>query len=328
MKKRTVYQKKFLKLIIGGVLYTLMMLIGSTLLSVFASNNYQYVPIYFMIVMFLVAFIYLYRFIIAPKKVPLLYARYMTLISWFIILAIFSLLAYWNPVFYHFVGIGYGIGLIIDRIFSVIHKNEVRKIVLAIIGFIYATMLIIFFSVPLSNSEDTIVLFALIPVTLIVVSFVDAMKLVFSGLRKQTLMQIIKKTYTIEILYGLFTLIVATSIIFINVETCFNNYGDALWYCFAIVTTTGFGDFVAQTFVGRLLTVMLGIYGIIVVALITSIIVNFYNETAIKKPDLEIKEAVEKLEKERQEEVIPEINDNTSVKEKETSPVEVKEKKE
>ena len=44
------------------------------------------------------------------------------------------------------------------------------------------------------------------------------------------------------------------------------------------MTTIGFGDFSAVTPLGRILSVILGIYGIIVVALITSIIVNFYGE--------------------------------------------------
>jgi len=57
------------------------------------------------------------------------------------------------------------------------------------------------------------------------------------------------------------------------------SFEDALWYCFAIVTTIGFGDFTAATLTGRAISVVLGLYGIIVVALITSIIVNFYNET-------------------------------------------------
>ena len=56
------------------------------------------------------------------------------------------------------------------------------------------------------------------------------------------------------------------------------NFNDALWYCFAIVTTIGFGDLTAVTDFGRILSVILGIYGIVVVALITSIIVNFYGE--------------------------------------------------
>ena len=44
------------------------------------------------------------------------------------------------------------------------------------------------------------------------------------------------------------------------------------------MTTIGFGDLTAVTDFGRILSVILGAYGIVVVALITSIIVNFYGE--------------------------------------------------
>ena len=65
------------------------------------------------------------------------------------------------------------------------------------------------------------------------------------------------------------------------------NYKDALWYCFALVTTIGFGDITAVTDLGRTISVVLGIYGIIVVALITSIIVNFYGEIKKAHPEEE-----------------------------------------
>ena len=45
-----------------------------------------------------------------------------------------------------------------------------------------------------------------------------------------------------------------------------------------MVTTIGFGDLTPTTEIGRLLSVILGLYGIVVVALITSIIVNSYGE--------------------------------------------------
>ena len=74
-------------------------------------------------------------------------------------------------------------------------------------------------------------------------------------------------------------LIVAFSIVLPQFENGIPSFEDALWYCFAIVTTIGFGDFTAATLPGRAISVVLGLYGIIVVALVTSIIVNFYNET-------------------------------------------------
>ena len=81
-----------------------------------------------------------------------------------------------------------------------------------------------------------------------------------------------------EIIGGLFLLIFAFSYILVFLEPNIETMRDGLWYCFAIVTTIGFGDFSAVTPIGRLLSVILGLYGIIVVALITSIIVNFYGE--------------------------------------------------
>ena len=83
---------------------------------------------------------------------------------------------------------------------------------------------------------------------------------------------------------ALLLMIIACSSIMSTLEPNMENYGDALWYCFAIVTTIGFGDVTAVTLFGRVLSVILGVYGIIVVALITSIIVNFYNEMKTEAP--------------------------------------------
>ena len=71
---------------------------------------------------------------------------------------------------------------------------------------------------------------------------------------------------------------ISFSFIFPMVEETIPTFWDALWYCFAVITTIGFGDFAAVSIIGRVLTVILGIYGIVIVAIITSVIVNFYNE--------------------------------------------------
>ena len=100
----------------------------------------------------------------------------------------------------------------------------------------------------------------------------------FARVDMPTLKKIIRKTYAAEILFGIVLLIVAFSLVLPHIEEGIATFNDALWYCFAIVTTIGFGDFSAVTPLGRILSVILGLYGIIVVALITSIIVNFYGE--------------------------------------------------
>ena len=107
----------------------------------------------------------------------------------------------------------------------------------------------------------------------------------FSSIRMDVLKRIIKKTYAAEILSGIMLLIVAFSFIMPAFEPGIKNFGDSLWYCFAIVTTIGFGDITAVSAIGRVMSVILGLYGIIVVSLITSIIVNFYGEMKREEPD-------------------------------------------
>ena len=103
-------------------------------------------------------------------------------------------------------------------------------------------------------------------------------KISFSQINMTVHRRIIRKTYAAEILLGMVVLIIAFSILLTLFDPGITTFGNALWYCFALVTTIGFGDITATSVLGRVLSVFLGVYGIIVVALITSIIVNFYNE--------------------------------------------------
>ena len=100
----------------------------------------------------------------------------------------------------------------------------------------------------------------------------------FSQIRLGVLRKILKKTFAAEILFGMLLLILAFSFVFTDMEPGIKSFDDALWYCFAVVTTIGFGDITVVSPFSRALSVILGCYGIIFVALITSVIVNFYNE--------------------------------------------------
>ena len=111
-------------------------------------------------------------------------------------------------------------------------------------------------------------------------SLFNIMTYVFSRVRLDLLRKIARETYGAEILFGLVILIITFSLVLKITENGMS-YRDALWYCFALVTTIGLGDISAVSDLGRIISVILGVYGIIVVALITSIIVNFYGE--IKK---------------------------------------------
>ena len=109
-------------------------------------------------------------------------------------------------------------------------------------------------------------------------AFKQIMIISFSQIRMDILRKIIRKTYAYEILLGLFLLMFAFALLLCMLDDGMPNFLDALWFCFATVTTIGYGDITATTALGRILSAILGVYGIIVVALVTSIIVNFYNE--------------------------------------------------
>ena len=115
--------------------------------------------------------------------------------------------------------------------------------------------------------------------------FCRIMGATFANIRLDVLRDVVKKTYATEIIFGLVLLILSFSWVLVYMDPNFSSYTDALWYCFAVVTTIGFGDMTAASTVGRILSVVLGMYGIIVVALVTSVIVNFYGEMKKAGPE-------------------------------------------
>lgn len=167
----------------------------------------------------------------------------------------------------------HALALLTDHIFAIIMNRRTRSTLFRV-----AFILLLLFSVSLLFYDYTVALFVLLGLTMVRI-FYYIVRISFSQIRMDVLRKILKKTYALEILLGLMMLIIAFSIVLPQFEFGIPTFGDALWYCFAIVTTIGFGDFSAVTVPGRIISVILGIYGIVVVALITSIIVNFYSET-------------------------------------------------
>lgn len=164
--------------------------------------------------------------------------------------------------------------LAVDHLFSIIRNHKIRNIIPRILS-ILTLLFIVFCAVFLGGSIALLYLLALsIPRI-----FYYIAQIAFSRIKMDVLRKIVRKTYAAEILFGMLMLIVAFSIFLPQFDTGIPTFVDALWYCFAIVTTIGLGDFTTVTLPGRAISVVLGLYGIIVVALITSIIVNFYNET-------------------------------------------------
>ena len=108
---------------------------------------------------------------------------------------------------------------------------------------------------------------------------------------------VLKRTNAYQIL-GIFILFVLiVSLILQIIEPGINNYGDALWYCYVNLFTIGFGDIVPVTVAGRILSVLLTVYATIVIAVVTGVVVAFYNEIVNRKIEHSREVILDRLER-------------------------------
>ncbi len=88
--------------------------------------------------------------------------------------------------------------------------------------------------------------------------------------------EILRRTHADKILLGFVAFLFIDAFLIMLAEPGISHYGDAIWYCYVALATIGFGDFVAVTLVGRILTIVLSLYATLVIAIITGVVVNYY----------------------------------------------------
>ena len=101
------------------------------------------------------------------------------------------------------------------------------------------------------------------------------------------LKQILVRTHTSDLIVG-FVITLA--------EPDIHTYRDALWYCYACVTTIGFGDVTVSTAVSKILSVILSIYAAFIIAIVTGVVVNFYNQIIKLRQEETLAAFLDKLE--------------------------------
>ena len=200
----------------------------------------------------------------------------------------------------------YSLTIIVSRLLALKKDHSTQSIVFNVLCMVFSFLFSFVFFFPaiyakhatsVSNSNFIVLCYT---VAIIVSSSKNLIFPFHKELKIHVLSDIIKKSLVNEILLGLMIIIILCSVYFTVVEPNITSYVDSLWYSFAVITTIGFGDVYVCTTFGRILSVILGICGIVVVALVTSLIVNFYNEMNKKREDKQIKkisDTVEKIEK-------------------------------
>ncbi len=96
--------------------------------------------------------------------------------------------------------------------------------------------------------------------------------------RLRTLRNILVRTKTHHILLVYLVFVLCSALVITLVEPDITKYGDALWYCYAVVSTAGFGDVVVTTAIAKVVSLLVTIYSILVIAIVTGVVVNFYTE--------------------------------------------------
>lgn len=95
--------------------------------------------------------------------------------------------------------------------------------------------------------------------------------------------------------FYLFCFLVVTTILRYtdpNIKT----FEDGLWYCFISSATIGFGDIVVTTTLGKLLTVFLSLYSLLLIGFIPGIIVTYFGEFNKVKSNESVVSFLDKLE--------------------------------
>ncbi|MBO4667430.1 MAG: two pore domain potassium channel family protein [Bacilli bacterium] len=223
------------------------------------------------------------------QRTRISFMRFVFLLIFDIILGIVVLFGKDNPYLFSLCGGLFCLSIIVSRTFKLIQDHSLRSIIFNAIIIAIAILLAIGLFIPI-GSDDVSNVVLVVCIIVAVSAFIEVFSNTTSSLQFKVLFKIMLRTFALEIILGLLTLMVAASLVFMLYEPMVETFADGLWYSFAIVTTIGFGDIYAVTPLGRVLSAVLGIYGLIVVAVLTSIIVNFYNETAGKKDAEELKE--------------------------------------
>jgi len=286
--------KKIILVVLGAVLSCVVLFLVASALQEMHNSNRLGASFYLIAIFIVLGLARFVTFLKERTKASLI--RFIILLVYNIGLGIIIYFAKDTPYLYQLCGALYCLSIVFSRIFKIISNHTIRSIILNAIIATFAIVLGISLLIPNEGNVDTIVF--IICVIVATSTFLEVIANSSSRINASALFKIILKTYALEIIMGFLVTIVAFSLILMHYEENITSFVDGLWYSFAVVTTIGFGDIVATTLIGRIITVILGIYGLIIVAVITSIIVNFYNEMSGKKDQKNIKEVAEEAKKE------------------------------
>ncbi len=107
-------------------------------------------------------------------------------------------------------------------------------------------------------------------------------------------------TYKIVVAFLVFFFLIAL-IIWLN-DPAIHTYRQSVYYCFMIASSVGNGDVMVSTTLARILTILLSIYSLFAIAIVTGVVVSYYNAFTQMQFKDSIETFAEKLEQ------LPDLN--------------------
>ena len=117
----------------------------------------------------------------------------------------------------------------------------------------------------------------------------------------RVLRRIMKETHATKVWYTFLIFFFICAVLIWLLEPDIETYGKALWYCYAVVTTIGFGDLIVHSFISKIISVALSIYAAGVIAIMTAVVVNYFNHLVELRRKESLTSLIEKLK------ILPEL---------------------
>jgi voltage-gated potassium channel len=129
------------------------------------------------------------------------------------------------------------------------------------------------------------------------VSSAPSNKVIKAQMERLKLLRVVMRRLQFDrIIAGFVVFLFVASAIIAAVEPGIHGLGEGLWYSFVACTSIGFGDLVAVTFTGRLLTVIITIYEILIVAMFSGVVVSYYLEVVHRRENETLTAFLDRLE--------------------------------
>ena len=129
--------------------------------------------------------------------------------------------------------------------------------------------------------------------------------------RLRILKDVLKKTHTYKIVLAFLAFFFLIALIIWIDDPAITTYRQSVYYCFMIASSVGNGDVIVSTQLARILTMILSIYSVFALAIITGVVVSYYNAYTQMQFKESIESFMEQLEQlpELSKEELEEISD-------------------